>query len=150
MTILYREREKYAKSRKLKDDHRLQLARAEDDRNRQIAREQTLREWFDRKKKEAAERLEILRLQQQDEVTKPTDPNESMRNYNAWLKKKLRYEQAVRDQKHKEAEYLAKMEEIRRQKAAEQFNVWLATAPSRPKPVPMNKGIYSRAIFRCE
>lgn len=129
------------------------MARAQDDRQRQMAREQTLREWFDRKNKEAAERLEVLRLQQKDEVLKPTDPNESMRNYKAWLKKKLQYEQAVREQQQKEAEYRAQMEEIRRQKASDQFNLWLSTAPSRPKPVPMNKGIYSKifCVFsRCD
>lgn len=69
-----------------------------------------------------------------------------MRNYNAWLKKKLRYEQAVRSQQLKESEYRAKMDEMRRQKSAEQFNLWLAAAPSRPKPVPMNKGIYSESF----
>lgn len=140
---LLSDNEKYLRKFKLEKEHELKLARDQNERQRSIARDRKLQEWFERKEKEAADRLEQLRLQQQEEVPKPTDPNESMRNYNAWLEKKSCYEKALRQREREEAEQRAQLEEVRRQQAAEQFEIWLESAPQRPKPVPLNKGIYS-------
>lgn len=145
--LYYSESEKFAKRKKFESMQRLKQVQAEEDQNRQYIREQRLKEWFNRKKEVAAVQLEQLRLQQHQEVDKPIDPNASMKNYNAWLQKKLKYEKACREQRCRDAELQSEYDRLRKELAQCHYEKWLETARGKPKPVPLNQGLLSIAFY---
>lgn len=68
---------------------------------------------------------------------------ESVKNYNAWLQKKVRTERSVRSQQRSEAERQQQLVTERQQKAGVEYERWLGTAAVKPKPVPLNRGLFS-------
>lgn len=141
------ESEKFAKRKKQEYEERLRQAHLQEDENRQLVREQKLREWFNGKKDEAAARIEELRLQQHHIVDKPVDPNASTKNYNAWLHKKLKYEKACREKQYQDTELQKEVDRLRKVWAQREYEKWLETAHDKPKPVPLNQGILSITFF---
>lgn len=142
--LFVRESEKYEKSEKSKAARQQRELTRHTEEERLAEREQKLQEWLQRKRQEASIRIEYLRQQQCEPVARPSDPNASQKNYQAWLEKKLQYDRAVRDAQLEQAKLLKKEELNRRKQADRVYDRWLETARDKPKPVPLNRGLLSK------
>lgn len=144
-----RELEKYNRRQKVRAENQLQQIRLEDEEHRRQMRETKLREWFMRKRAEQADRLEQLRLQA--EVAAPPSSSEtteeSVKNYQAWCAKKKQYLKALKEQKQRELDLKNEYDRKKKMVAQSQYVKWLETAKDKPKPVPMNRGLYSMVFF---
>lgn len=140
----FSESEKNAERKRIEEEKRLQLARKEQESYRLRLREFKLKEWFQKKQAEAIQHLEDLRLQQLEEVPKPTDPIAPAKNYKAWLIKKKLYQKALSDKQKLETELNNEYARRRKELAELEYANWLKTAKDKPKPVPMNQGFFSK------
>lgn len=147
ISIVLSEAQKYAKQQKCEREKRIKRAQEQDERLREQVREQKLQQWFQRKQMQQAQQLEELRLKQEEAVVQPTDPQDSVKNYNAWLAKKQLYEKALREKQRKDYELEAEYQRLRKEAAQQRYGKWLETARDKPKPVPMNRGLSSNFDF---
>lgn len=60
-----------------------------------------------------------------------------------WERTKRLQEERRRMKKQQEEQRRRELEEQRRQAAAEAWNKWMAEAAKKPKPVPLNRGIFT-------
>lgn len=68
---------------------------------------------------------------------------EAQAKLEAWERTKQIEEEQRRNIKKKEEERRQAMEEQRRQMAAEAWKKWLAEVDKKPRPVPLNRGIFT-------
>lgn len=154
------ESEKYARRRRWEAEQREQAVARREEEQRRIEREQKLKDWLDKKQQADAEAERHKRLQcAQVSQSMANDgcsgrgshntATESVKNYNAWLQKKVRTERSVRSQQRSEAERQQQLMTERQQKAGVEYERWLGNAAVKPKPVPLNRGLFSEFVKLC-
>ncbi|XP_055910626.1 uncharacterized protein LOC129944993 [Eupeodes corollae] len=80
-------------------------------------------------------------LQAYEEVCQTNEDSES--NRKAWEQKKIEEQRQGREQELKDKKQQRLLEAQRKQQAARAWQSWIAEAPLKPKPVPLNKGLLS-------
>lgn len=141
--------------RKLLSDEAVRRKKAEEMKQREIEErkrlaEENYKKWLEKKS-------------QQSLISQTSIPNTSLKTVNSletrsryqlsaeeaqarlkeWERAKRLQEEQQRMLKRQEEERRRELEEQRRQMSAEAWQKWLAEADKKPKPVPLNRGIFT-------
>ncbi|XP_055842936.1 putative uncharacterized protein DDB_G0271982 [Episyrphus balteatus] len=126
---------KEAKQKEIEQERQRQL-----EERKQLA-EEKYQQWLAKKTQPKEKPLLQTEMQEYQKVCQSHDDSES--NRKAWEQKKLDEQRRKREKELKLREQQKILEEQRKQKADRAWQSWLAEAPLKPKPVPLNKGFFS-------
>ncbi|XP_067634544.1 coiled-coil domain-containing protein 34-like [Eurosta solidaginis] len=136
--------------RKLISDEAERRKRAEEQkRKEQEARkrlsEEKFQQWLKNKSRQTISRDRMKpQIEQEEKPSKSQiSEEEAQAKLEAWEREKQIKEERRRALKREEEERRRLMEEERRQMAAEAWKKWLAEADKKPRPVPLNRGIFT-------
>ncbi|XP_036317412.1 protein MNN4-like [Rhagoletis pomonella] len=136
--------------RKLISDEASRRRRAEEQKHKeQEARkrlsEEKFHQWLKTKSGQTRSREKIkLQIEQEEKPSKSLiSEEEAQAKLEAWERAKQLEEERRRNLKKEEEERRRSIEEQRRQMAAEAWKKWLAEVDKKPRPVPLNRGIFT-------
>uniref|UniRef100_T1GPF8 Mediator of RNA polymerase II transcription subunit 8 n=1 Tax=Megaselia scalaris TaxID=36166 RepID=T1GPF8_MEGSC len=127
----------YESMRKKALEEELEKTKAE---KKRIADEK-YKEWL--KKKSATS---LVKKKSSTQLTSPKQTRsqeEIDHNFEQWLLKKAEYDRHLKERIREELEQKRILEDTKKKISEKIYNKWLETAPYKPKPVPMNKGLES-------
>lgn len=158
--IVRSESEKFARRCRIEAEQRQKQAQLRDEEQRRVQREQKIKDWLKKKQLTDAEAerhkqhkyAEMAQLMVSDSSTGDGIGNtatESVKNYNAWLEKKVHTDRTVRTRQRTEADRQKQLVAERKQKARVEYERWMGTVADKPKPVPLNRGLFSECKCIC-
>ncbi|XP_054730837.1 coiled-coil domain-containing protein 34-like isoform X2 [Anastrepha obliqua] len=118
--------------------------RKEQETRKRLA-EEKFQQWLKTKSRQTVSREKIkLQIDQEEKPPKTQIREEEVQaKLEAWEQAKQLEEECRRALKRQEDERRRLMEEQRRQMAAEAWKKWLAEVDKKPRPVPLNRGIFT-------
>lgn len=135
------------KERKRVDQERLKteaVKQFEMEKERKQKSEEKIQSWMQRKQDEAEKKMILHNMKKKaaDAARKPKEFKKSI-NFQDWLSQKNDELAAFKKKQEKMKAQRKNDQKSRESDSSASFNKWAQSAPSKPKPVPLNRGLDS-------
>lgn len=139
-----RKRREKEQARKKREEMKKKL----EEEKRKEQSEQRWKQWLERKKQEAEAKTQKQKSKSQQKVqsssSKAWVPNdESISNFKVWLSRVNQQEEKTKLRSHAQQRLEGQLKQQRQDLSRTIYDEWSRSSISKPKPVPMNRGIES-------